>query len=95
MQITRSLKINEKDFYAYLENEIISKINQSKSANDIKKIVKYTKNIHDNYSKIDIIIKEYLKVYIYKFKFKTITDNILISYETKTTEDIRLLLILK
>lgn len=91
MKVRRTLKVNEQEFYDYLEKEIVSEINQYSQKNicatDIKKGVKYTKNMDDKHSKIDISIENYVRGYIYKFKVKTLTDNILISYETKPTTD--------
>lgn len=91
MKLTRILKITEKDFYDYLEKDLISDIYQCTSmkigVKDIKKGLKYSKYDNNAHTRIDICILDYKRGEFYKAKIKSIIDTITISYETEVLED--------
>ncbi|GFZ30176.1 hypothetical protein CSC2_07020 [Clostridium zeae] len=91
MKLTRILKITEKDFYDFLENDLLSNINQCNgkelSVEDIKKGLKYSKYDNNAHTRIDISILEYKRGELYKSKIKTFMDTITISYETEVVEE--------
>ncbi|MBK1812200.1 DUF3284 domain-containing protein [Clostridium sp. YIM B02505] len=91
MKLTRILKITEKDFYDFLENDLLSDINQclgkELSVEDIKKGLKYSKYDNNAHTRIDISILEYKRGEFYKSKIKTLVDTITITYETEVVEE--------
>ncbi|WP_183277904.1 DUF3284 domain-containing protein [Clostridium fungisolvens] len=91
MKLTRILKINEKDFYDFLEKDLLSNINQCMSkelsAKDIKKGLKYSKYDNDAHTRIDITILDYKRGEFYKSQIKSLLDTITISYETEVVDE--------
>ena len=91
MKLTRILKITEKDFYDFLENDLISNIykftNKEVSKIDIKKGLKYTKYDNNAHIKLDISILEYERGKIFKSMTKSLFDTITISFETETVDN--------
>lgn len=91
MKLTRILKITEKDFYDFLENDLLSNINQCKgkeiSVEDIKKGLKYSKYDNNAHTRIDITILEYKRGEFYKSQIKSLLDTITISYETEVVDE--------
>jgi hypothetical protein len=90
MKLTRILKINEKDFYDFLENDLLSNIYQCSSkelsVEDIKKGLKYSKYDNDAHTRIDITILEYKRGEFYKSQIKSLMDTITIFYETEVVD---------
>lgn len=91
MKLTRILKITEKEFYDFLENDLLFNIfqctNQKLSVNNIKKGLKYTKNNNDALTRIDISILDYKRDSFYKSEIKSMADTITISFETEVVDD--------
>ena len=91
MKLTRTLKVSEAEFYDYLECELLTTIYQCSakelSANDIKKGLNYSKNEDNTNARIDVTILEYQRGSVYKANIKSLTDNIILSYETKVEND--------
>lgn len=91
MKITRTLKISENEFYDYLEQELLSMIDQcssnEKSASKIQKGLKYTKNEESTHARIEITILDYQRGSFYKARVKSLTDNVELSYETAVEKD--------
>ncbi len=87
MKITRILNVEEKEFYDYLEQEVLLDIQGNTShdfsVKNIKKGLKYTKYHEVSNSRIDIFIEEYLRGSVYQVKIKTAVDTITICYRTK------------
>lgn len=91
MKLTRVLKVTETEFYDFLETDLLSNIYQCTGKNlsvkDIKKGLKFSKNGQDALARIDISILDYEKGSIYKSKSKSLTDTIIISFETEVIDD--------
>ncbi|QAA35349.1 DUF3284 domain-containing protein [Clostridium manihotivorum] len=91
MKLTRILKINEKEFYDFLENDLLSNIYQSSgkelSVEDIKKGLRYSKYDNNAHTRIDITILEYKRGEFYKAQIKSLMDTITISYETEVVDE--------
>lgn len=91
MKITRLLKITEKEFYDYLEEELLLDIekctHKQLQSKDIKKGMKYSKFTQDVNARADIIIQKYQRGEIYQNKIKTLSDSIIITYQTKVTHE--------
>jgi hypothetical protein len=91
MKLTRIFKINENDFYDFLEKDLLSNIyqctNKELSIKDIKKGLKYTKYGDDAYTRIDVSILDYERGKFYKSKIKSMADTITISFQTKIVND--------
>lgn len=91
MRLTRVLKITEKEFYDFLENDLLFNIfqctNKKLGVNDIRKGLNYTKNNKDALTSIDISILDYKRGSFYKSKTKSIADTITISFETEVVSD--------
>lgn len=91
MKLTRILKITEKEFYDFLENDLISNIykftNQKVSRIDIKKGLKYTKYDDNAHIKLDILILEYKRGEIFKSSTKSMFDKITISFQTEIVDE--------
>lgn len=91
MKLTRILKITEKEFYDFLENDLLSNIYQCTgeelSANDIKKGLKYAKQDKDALTRTDISILDYKRGAVYRSEVKSIADTITISFETEVVKD--------
>ena len=85
------LKITEKEFYDFLENDLLSNIYQCTgkelSVNDIKKGLKYAKQGKDALTRTDISILDYKRGAVYKSEIKSIADTITISFETEVVKD--------
>ena len=90
MKLTRILKITEKEFYDFLENDLLFNIfqctNQKLSVNDVKKGLKYTKNNDDALARIDISILDYKRGSFYKSEVKSMADTITIFFETEIVD---------
>jgi len=92
MKLTRVLKITEKEFYDFLENDLLSNIYQCTgkelSVNDIKKGLKYAKQQDkDALTRTDISILDYERGAVYRSEIKSIADTITISFETEVVKD--------
>lgn len=91
MKITRLLKITEKEFYDYLEEELLLDIekctHQQLHSKDIKKGLKYSKFTQDVNARADIIIQKYQRGQIYQTRIKTLSDSIIITYQTQVTSE--------
>lgn len=91
MKITRTLQVSEQEFYDYLEQDILSNVQQNSDsclhAQDIKKGLKYSRNKSDRNARIDVMILEYQRGTCYKVEITSLTDTIVLSYETITTEN--------
>ena len=91
MKLTRILKITQKEFYDFLENDLLSNIyqctNEKLSVKDIKKGLKYTKHDRDAFTRIFISILDYKRDEFYKSEIKSITDTITISFQTEVVDD--------
>lgn len=90
MKLTRTLSISEDEFYDHLENELLATIQECSlkelSAKDIKKGLKYSKNEGNANARIDVTILEYERGTIFKSITKTLTDTIVMSFETEIEE---------
>ncbi|MGG7059023.1 DUF3284 domain-containing protein [Clostridium tertium] len=91
MKLTRILKITEKEFYDFLETDLLSNIRQCTgkelSVKDIKKGLKYSKHEEDALTRIDVSILDYERGSIYKSITKSLADTITISFETEVVDD--------
>lgn len=91
MKLTRILKITEKEFYDFLETDLLSNIRQCTgkelSIKDIKKGLKYSKHEEDALTRIDVSILDYERGSIYKSITKSLADTITISFETEVVDD--------
>lgn len=91
MKLTRILKITEKEFYDFLETDLLSNIRQCTgkelSVKDIKKGLKYSKHEEDAITRIDVSILDYKRGSIYKSITKSLADTITISFETELVDD--------
>lgn len=91
MKLTRILKVTEKEFYDFLENDLLSNIyqctNNKLSVKDIKKGLKYTKHAEDALTRIDISILDYKRDVFYKSEIKSMADTITISFETEVVNE--------
>lgn len=91
MKLTRILKITEKEFYDFLETDLLSNIHQCTSkelsVKDIKKGLKYSKHEEDALTRIDVSILDYERGSIYKSITKSLADTITISFETELVDD--------
>jgi hypothetical protein len=91
MKLTRILKVTEKEFYDFLEKDLLSNIyqctSQELSVKDIKKGLKYSKNDNNAHTRIDISILDYKRDTFYKSEIKSIVDTITISYETEVVAE--------
>lgn len=87
MKLTRILKITEKEFYDFLETDLLSNIRQCTSKElsikDIKKGLKYSKHEEDVLTRIDVSVLDYQRGSIYKSVTKSFVDTITISFETE------------
>lgn len=90
MKLTRILKITEKEFYDFLETDLLSNIRQCTgkelSVKDIKKGLKYSKHEEDAITRIDVSILDYKRGSIYKSITKSLADTITISFETELVD---------
>ena len=91
MKLTRILKITEKEFYDFLETDLLSNIRQCTgkelSVKDIKKGLKYSKHEEDALTRIDVSILDYERGSTYKSITKSLADTITISFETEVVND--------
>lgn len=91
MKLTRILKITEKEFYDFLETDLLSNIHQCTgkelSVKDIKKGLKYSKHEEDALTRIDVSILDYERGSTYKSITKSLADTITISFETEVVDD--------
>lgn len=91
MKLTRVLKITEKEFYDFLEKDLLSNIyqctNNKLSVKDIKKGLRYTKNAEDTLTRIEIYILDYKRDEFYKSQIKSFADTIIISFETEVVDE--------
>lgn len=91
MKLTRILKVSEKEFYDYLENDLLHNIYQCTdkklSVKDIKKGLNYTKHENDALVRIDVSILDYKRGEFFKSKIKSMADTITISYETEVVSE--------
>lgn len=91
MKLTRILKITEKEFYDFLETDLLSNIRQCTgkelSVKDIKKGLKYSKHEEDALTRIDVSILDYERGSTYKSITKSLADTITISFETEVVDD--------
>ena len=91
MKLTRILKITEKEFYDFLESDLLSNIHQytgkELSVKDIKKGLKFSKHEQDALARIDVSILDYKRGSVYKSVTKSLADTITISFETEVVEE--------
>jgi hypothetical protein len=91
MKLTRVLKITEKEFYDFLEKDLLSNIyqctNNKLSVKDIKKGLRYTKNAEDTLTRVEISILDYKRDEFYKSQVKSFADTIIISFETEVVDE--------
>lgn len=91
MKLIRTLKVTKKEFYDFLEDDLLSNIYQCTqkklSTNDIKKGLHYSKNDSDVHTRVDVTIVDYLRGEYYKSKIKSMEDTVSIVYRTKEVED--------
>lgn len=91
MKLIRVLKVTKKEFYDFLEDCLLSDINQCTSkelsVENLKKGVKYSKHAENVLTRIDISILDYKRGVFYKSEIKSMADTITISYETEETDD--------
>ncbi|MCM8711887.1 DUF3284 domain-containing protein [Clostridium sp. SYSU_GA19001] len=91
MKLTRILKVTEKDFYDFLEKDLLSNIYQCTgkelSEKDIKKGLIYSKFDNDALTRIDVCILDYKRGSFFKSQIKSVIDTITISFETETADD--------
>ncbi len=91
MKIIRTLKVTKDEFYDCLEENLLKTINKDSTqlltSKDIKKGLKYSKNVNDVYARSDFTILEYQRGELYKAKTKSMTDSIVLTYNTKQTEN--------
>ncbi|MDF2950299.1 MAG: hypothetical protein K0R07_2349 [Sedimentibacter sp.] len=91
MKLTRILKVTEKEFYDFLEKDLLANIYQCTSqelgVKDIKKGLNYSKYDNNAHTRIDISILDYRRDAFYKSQIKSIADTITISYETEVVAD--------
>lgn len=94
MKLTRTLNVTEKEFFDYLEDELISEfVKYSKKGqrpDSIEKGMKYVKNANDKFTKSEVVIQKYKRGEIYAFKYKTYTDTIYVTYLTKVESEDKL-----
>lgn len=91
MKIIRTLKVTQDEFFDCLEENLVNTVNKESkspiSISDIKKGLKYSKNEDDVYARTDFTILEYERGRLYKSKIKSMSDSIVMTYMTKTTDD--------
>jgi len=91
MKLTRVLNITEKEFYDFLERDLLDDIykhtNKRLGVRDIKGGLKYRKYDEKSLTHIDISILDYKRGSLYKAEIKSIYDTIRISYETKEVDN--------
>lgn len=87
MKLTRTLEVTEKEFYDYLEQDLIEKIfkttgKQIKPA-AIKKGLKYTLRPEDPMTRINVTIKSYERNQHYHAIIESYSETIVLRYETQ------------
>lgn len=91
MKLTRILKITEKEFYDFLETDLLSNIHQytcrKLSVKDIKKGLKFSKHEQDALARIDVSILDYKRGSVYKSVTKSLADTITISFQTEVVDE--------
>ncbi len=91
MKLTRILKITEKEFYDFLETDLLSNIHQytckELSVKDIKKGLKFSKHEQDALARIDVSILDYKRGSVYKSVTKSLADTITISFQTEVVDE--------
>lgn len=91
MNLTRTIKVSEQEFYDYLENDLIATYNQCTGKTitgaDIKKGLNYSKNDNHTHARIDITIQDYRRGEHYQAKLKSMADTITISYRTRPVDN--------
>lgn len=91
MKIIRTLQVTQKQFYDYLEAQLLDDIHLTNkkriSASDMTKGLKYTKEDSKSHMKTEIQIQKYVRGECYRFKVSYMSDSTTIEYRTKSTDD--------
>ncbi|MCD8326542.1 MAG: DUF3284 domain-containing protein [Lachnospiraceae bacterium] len=94
MKIIRTLKITSDEFYDYLENDLLETANQTRSSgkvrftrSNIRPGFKVSRETGQAYSRIDLMVREYVRGKVYAGTTKSVADTIDFSYTTEVRED--------